>query len=89
MDVVGVGFYLAIALVTHLAFRSRPGWLIVALALLFGATAVGLVALISTHQFDFFSHQNIAELPAGNALAAILSFGVGAVVRRVRRRARR
>lgn len=89
MDVVGVGFYLAIALVTHLAFRSRPGWLTIALALLFSATAAGLLALISTHQFYFFSHQNIAELLAGNALAATLSLGVGWVVRRVRRRTRR
>jgi hypothetical protein len=85
MDVTGVGFYLAIALIAHLLFRARPTWLAVALAMLCSAIAVGLLARISTHQFDFFSRQNISEMLAGNAGAAVLSVGVAWLMRLARR----
>lgn len=86
MDIIGIGFYLVIALITNILFHSKSKLLAVSLTLLFSAMAVGLLALISTHQFDFFSRQNMSEMLVGNAAAAILSIGVAWLVRLVRSR---
>lgn len=72
MDFFGTAFYLVMASIAYLAFRRRSLLLTVPLAVAFGCLAIGLLALISTHQFDFFSRQNVRELMVGNVLALVL-----------------
>lgn len=86
MDIGSVGIYFTIALITYLVLRSLPAVLLVVLGAISTALAVGLLALVSAHKFYFFGGGNLADLVAGNALAAVVFFGCALAARAVRKK---
>lgn len=82
-------FYGIIALLVHVILFRFNWWLVACVGVFISGLSVGVLALLSTHEFDFFfTGRNLSELFAGNIAAAVIALALrpllNALFKRVR-----